>query len=1306
MKDKKTTKTDPHNTQNIFVNYIILEDDNKTEINKIYHISDIHIRNIQRHNEYNKIFNKVYNLLNNLITSKNKHESLIVITGDIMHAKTELSPEAINIAYHFFKELSNIATVIMIPGNHDCNLSNRNRLDALSPIVEDIGQLDKLYYLKNSGAYQYYNIVFGVTSIFDYIITKAESINPKKWKNILQKKKYKIALFHGPVHGAKTDVGYRMNTDQFLAEDFDGYDFVMLGDIHKYQYVNDAKTIAYAGSLIQQSYGENLYNHGILMWDLLNNTSKLLKIKNDYGFCTIKIVNGEIEDTNLTIPKKPRIRFILENTNQIQYQDILADLENKYQIHEIIKETNFKTQKNIMTYKNKIKNITALESQISIIKDYLEKKNTDKDIITKIIELHKKFYQKNLSTIKDQVANITHNASNNQTWKILELNFSNMLSYGKDNCINFRLFKPNNIIGIMAPNHYGKSSILDIILFCLFDKFSRGDKKDILNKNKNKMYCSILFSIGSQKYLIERSGIRDKNGISVKTTVNFFLIENETKKNLNGSTINNTNKKISELIGNYDDYLTTCFCLQQNKLNNFIDMTQMQKKEFLNEMLKLNVFENCCIMAKKKIKKTMIHAKILEKQISTFTLEETKSKINKINTDITYIKKKFFIYDSVSEYANYRIKNNSNKILIKYNDLSEYNLKTENDIIIALDNVQKSLETINVEKCKEEIKKNKEQCNLLKNKLLELDCSEQTNYIAKIQILNEKKTELLKKIIYIPDKNKYMTHDEYMSKLNSLKNKINDIDCLLLKYKNIESSSNHEKIADIKLLLNELHRSIKPLNGTGKRINEIHNKISKIRESHYDLNKIINYISSNEIQKLHHQIEIKNNICSRIEKNIEKLNQYQYNINEVNDHIINEIVKDNNEWLEEYKKWIEEKTTLISINVENTDNYKILKKLNKQLIISSCDYLAEKDNEFINNKILFLENLLESDYKIKEYNILAKKKKILQEKIFFLESSMEELVKIEKQSKDNEKIYEEIKLIDSKLEKVQIKNEIINSNSNELKQKLSQYDKMLISHEELLKKYDKLNIHKNMLRNYYIQYISWMIHTYTYNTWINIKTINDNDILMSTKEINEKEQTLIILKKEISDYLKIRQEYDDLISEINIYQLYVNMMNYNGIPYDILKMYVPIIETDVNQILHAIVNFNVEFMIYDEEHIKKQKNDQCKLNIGCINLNLCYPNMMPYNVQLSSGFERFVISLAIRIVLCQMSLTSKPNFLIIDEGWSCLDSDNLNNINKIMDYIKNHHEHTIIISHIEELKSQAEYVINIEKRKGYSYIKL
>ena len=502
--------------------FIKLKDDGKTEIRYIYHLSDIHIRNTQRHIEYKEVFERTYKKIKMEIGS-NKQTSLIVITGDIMHTKTELSPEAIYIAYHFFSSLHDIASVILIPGNHDCNLSNRSRLDALSPIVEDIGRLQNLYYLKKSGIYQYYNIVFGVTSVFDDTLVAANYINTEIWKGVRQKNKHKIALYHGPVHGAKTDVGYRMNNKQLLAEDFKDYDYVMLGDIHKFQYMDDDQTIAYSGSLIQQSYGENLNGHGVLKWDLIDGESELLEIKNDYGYCTIKIIDGEMIECK--IPRKPRIRFILENTNQIQYQKILASIEKDYQICEIVKDTtNYKTRlyNNSSKQKKINKEMTAYTTQESIIKSYLKKKNLEKEKIKYIISLHKKIYQKILEEKKDQVADIMHNATQNQKWKLSELKFSNTMSYGKDNIIDFRAYDQNKIIGIVAPNHYGKSAILDIILFCLFDKISRGDRTDILNKNENQMYCSLLLDIGSQQYLVERFGKRNKN--SVKIDVNFYSV--------------------------------------------------------------------------------------------------------------------------------------------------------------------------------------------------------------------------------------------------------------------------------------------------------------------------------------------------------------------------------------------------------------------------------------------------------------------------------------------------------------------------------------------------------------------------------------------------------------------------------------------------------------------------------------------------------------------------------------------------------------------------------------------------------------
>ena len=490
-----------------------------------------------------------------------------------------------------------------------------------------------------------------------------------------------------------------MNNDQLLTEDFEGFDYVMLGDIHRFQYMDKNHTIAYAGSLIQQSYGESLDNHGILQWNLFDGESTLIPIKNDYGYCTVKINNGEIIDS--IIPKKPKIRFILENTSQIQYQDIIKKLEKNYQICEIVKESNFKTklQHNSITNTDS-KKTKAYATQETIIKEYLSKKENAKENVSTIIKLHKKIYQKVLSEKKDQVADVMHNAIKNQKWKILRLEFSNTLSYGKDNVIDFRNYDQNKIIGIVAPNHYGKSAILDIILFCLFDKFSRGDRRDILNKNEKNMYCSLLFSVGHNQYFIERIGVRSKNGLTVKIDVNFYQITTtngtENWEKINGLDKNDTNKKIAELIGDYNDYLTTCFCLQQGKSINFIDMTQLQKKEYLNEILRINVFEDCYNLARDKLKKFTVELKYLNQKIGVKSLEDLKNQIKNTQSQILQLEKKKNYYQS---YLMHDIEYTLNKIypvpiLTKYNELNSYQLESESDILKNIDKMELKINNI------------------------------------------------------------------------------------------------------------------------------------------------------------------------------------------------------------------------------------------------------------------------------------------------------------------------------------------------------------------------------------------------------------------------------------------------------------------------------------------------------------------------------------------------------------------------------------------------------------------------------------
>jgi DNA repair exonuclease SbcCD nuclease subunit len=192
----------------------------------IYHISDIHFRNLKRHTEYRKVLSQ---FIQNVKTD-NLPNALIYIAGDIAHAKTEMSPELVREISWFLIECANLHPTILITGNHDCNQNNPSRLDVLTPIVDAINH-PHLYYFRDTGVYNFGDLTFGVFSILSH-----RSEWPKGTDVVGD---HKICLFHGPVNKSQTDVGYTVSNVKFTPEMFDGYDLALLGDIHRRQVVQE-----------------------------------------------------------------------------------------------------------------------------------------------------------------------------------------------------------------------------------------------------------------------------------------------------------------------------------------------------------------------------------------------------------------------------------------------------------------------------------------------------------------------------------------------------------------------------------------------------------------------------------------------------------------------------------------------------------------------------------------------------------------------------------------------------------------------------------------------------------------------------------------------------------------------------------------------------------------------------------------------------------------------------------------------------------------------------------------------------------
>ena len=265
------------------------------KVKVVIHMADIHLRTFRMHEEYGEVFKTTLKRIRNLVKDYDREEIRIVIAGDYVHQKITISNELLILGTWFLRKLESIAPVIMIAGNHDLLENNKDRIDSLTPMVKLLPGLNINYYTGESSCYLDNNIVWCVYSIFD------ENNRPDIDSAINQfgDDKVYIGLYHAPVLGARTDIGYEF--DHGLSfEHFDGCDMVMMGDIHKRQIWNHLGTpIAYPSSLIQQNFGETVTKHGFLLWDIDSKTCQEHDIETDYGFYQFRIKSlDDIENDN------------------------------------------------------------------------------------------------------------------------------------------------------------------------------------------------------------------------------------------------------------------------------------------------------------------------------------------------------------------------------------------------------------------------------------------------------------------------------------------------------------------------------------------------------------------------------------------------------------------------------------------------------------------------------------------------------------------------------------------------------------------------------------------------------------------------------------------------------------------------------------------------------------------------------------------------------------------------------------------------------------------------------------------------
>ena len=541
-------------------------------LKRIYHIADIHIRNIKRHKEFREVFYSMFEE----IKKRGTEDSIIYLAGDIAHAKLEMSPELVSEISWLFTECNKLCPTIVIAGNHDCNMNNSDRLDVLTPIVDAL-KLPNLTYLKDTQVYGIGGVDFAVFSIFD------NKDNWPKADTLFGNKK--IALFHGPVDNSTTDVGYVVSSRHFTTEIFDGYDLALLGDIHKRQEMISPSgcKVVYAGSLVQQNFGETLDKHGFLVWDLDTMAYEEVDIQNDYGYYTLDVDGGIVPDVT-DMPLYPRLRVRITNTDTADTKRMMADITAKYGVEDftIIRTDTFNKKKtNDREARLEVDSIADINHQNSLIGEYIERMMpfVTKEDLAGIEKINRDINS------RIQPSELQRNIS----WKPIKFDFSNMFSYGERNVINFD--RVNGLMGLFAPNAQGKSSLFDAISFCLFDKCSRAYKASaIMNNRKSDFHCQLEFSVDGVVYGIRREGRIINKGKNVKVDVEFWREGDSGRESLNGTERRDTNQVIETYVGRYEDFIMTALSLQSNNAL-FIDKSQSERKDLMAQFMGLDIFD-------------------------------------------------------------------------------------------------------------------------------------------------------------------------------------------------------------------------------------------------------------------------------------------------------------------------------------------------------------------------------------------------------------------------------------------------------------------------------------------------------------------------------------------------------------------------------------------------------------------------------------------------------------------------------------------------------------------------------------------
>jgi DNA repair exonuclease SbcCD ATPase subunit len=351
------------------------------------------------------------------------------------------------------------------------------------------------------------------------------------------------------------------------------------------------------------------------------------ELESDTGYVTLHVGTDDIKKLNIPTdwPKNIRLRMFVTDIEHSIMKKIISIIKKQYNVLDVSinpRKVDPTTSPTGTTFD--IGDLTDINVQNTLISEWLvtNRPNVSDEMVQTILGLNKRI--NGLIQYSDQSRNIR--------WKPNYFKFSNLFSFGEGNYIDFTTLRGTH--GIFAPNASGKSSSMEALIYTLFDKTPRAYKGDhIMNIRKKTFECLLSFDINGITYVIKRIGKKNKHGV-VKVNVEFWQENADGSKTiLNGEDRFSTNANIRSVVGTYEDFILTTLS-GQNGNSLFIDKSNSERKNLLNQFMGVNIFEMLWKVANEETKEIQGVLKKFSREDFTDKLVTFQTELESLNIDL------------------------------------------------------------------------------------------------------------------------------------------------------------------------------------------------------------------------------------------------------------------------------------------------------------------------------------------------------------------------------------------------------------------------------------------------------------------------------------------------------------------------------------------------------------------------------------------------------------------------------------------------------------------------------------------------